>query len=312
MGLVATTAGGRSLPFFGLASAVGALILVQILFVRDSALRPGSIILQVVAFALVLRFAALATTPGLIGVDSWTHITEYAQAIREGGSLAAIADVKYVAAPLYHLPGVVAAEAFNSSIRLAVYATLGLVMPLRRAGLPDDAALPPRSLVAVRDGDLRRRRPRRSVGRPPHPDEPRAGFLPRGRLRYHEAVLRRPRGAVFGLTLLVGVAVVLTHQISAFVTLCFLAAAVAAQWVVWLVGRHGSLGRVTAGRETTNVTPVFAMVCGLTIVNWAFTPYGSGTFIETMVGSLQRALEGSVGFQLMGSEPAAGGASRAS
>ncbi|MCU4802153.1 hypothetical protein OB920_17390 [Halobacteria archaeon HArc-gm2] len=310
LGLVATTTGGRSLPFFGLASAVGALIFVQVLFVRDSALRPGSIVLQVVAFALVVRFAALATTPGLIGVDSWTHVTEYAQAIREGGSLAAIADVKYVAAPLYHLLAVVAAEAFNTSIRLAVYATLGLVMPLSvvlvylttRHFLPVRWSLFAMATYAVADHVVR-------WGVHLIPTSMGLVFFLVVVYGITKLFFVDREGPVFGLTILVGVAVVLTHQISAFVTLCFLAAAVAAQWVVWLADRHGSLGRVTAGRETTNVTPVFALVCGLTVVNWAFTPYGSGTFIETMVGSLRRALDGSVGFlQLMGSEPAAGGA----
>ncbi len=297
MGLVATATGGLTLPFVSVAATAGALVFVQILFVRDEALRPGVVVAQVVAFAAVLRFAALATTPGLIGVDSWTHVTTYAAAVREGGSLSAMGDVKYLAAPLYHLLAVVAAEAFGTSIRLAVYATLGLALPISvvlvylttRPFLPVRWSLFAVAIYAVCDHVVR-------WGVHLIPTSMGLVFFLAVVYGVTKLFFVERDGPLFGLTVLFGLAVVLTHQVSAFVTLVFLGAAVAAQWVVRLVGAHASRGPVPTAARTANVTPAFLAVCGLTITNWALTPYRSGTFIETMVGSFRRALAGSVGF----------------
>lgn len=122
-------AGSRTLPAYLLGGAVGGLILLQILLIRDEWLEPGHVLFQVLLAAIVVRFAGLLSTPGFVGVDIWTHLRTFVAGIVESGSLSAIAESKYVMAPLYHAFASIATLVFGS-MRPGVYLTLGLVLPL--------------------------------------------------------------------------------------------------------------------------------------------------------------------------------------
>jgi len=131
-GLVALTVhdGQRSPRFLAVAGLTGTLILLQIAFVRSEGFNRTRVLVQVVALAAVVRFAALYTTPGLIGIDIWTHITGLAGDIMAAESLEGISSNKHYTSPLYHLLVVATALLGDVSLRLGLYLSLGVVMPV--------------------------------------------------------------------------------------------------------------------------------------------------------------------------------------
>lgn len=304
---VAVLSGGRTAPFYVAAVAVAAIVVSQILFVSEEALRPAELLAQILALALVVRFAALLTTSGLVGVDSWTHVTTYAAAIQETGQLEAISEVKYYGAPLYHLLVVVAADAFGTTLRTALYLTLGLAMPLSalfvyaasRYVFPVRWSLFAVAVYALGDHVIR-------WGIHLIPTSLGLAFFLALFFLVTKLFFTRERLPLYLLALFFGFAIVLTHQVSVFVALSFLGAGVVAQ----LVDRHFATGRDRAARVgpyggTVNLAWLFAGLAVITVLNWALTPYQSGTFLTTMLEWLRLVLADSAGFlELAGETPA--------
>lgn len=283
---VGILSGERTLLFHGVSAVVGSLIFAQILFVSDEELRPGTVVFEVVALGLIVRFAALLTTPGLIGVDTWTHVTTYAGAIRDAGTLGAISDSKYFAAPLYHLLVVAGAEAFGTSLKTALYWSLGLAIPLSvvlvyhasRYVLPVRWSLLAMAIFAVCDYVLR-------WGIDLIPTS--MGLVFYLGLFYAATKLffARDRLPVYALAAFFGIALVLTHQVSTFIALVFLGAGAVAQ----LLARFGAIDPIADQLRTDRVSSVnaaglFVVVTGVAVVNWALTPFGDGSFLTVMLG----------------------------
>lgn len=293
MVFVATVSHGRTVLFFGVATAVAVLLFCQVLFVERRALRPGLVIVQLLAFAYVLRGAALLTTPGFVGVDGWTHITNYAAAVQTDG-LAAISDVKYYGAPLYHLLVVAAAEAFDSTLRTALYLTLGIVLPMSvllvyfttKLFLPVRWALFATLAFSLAD---------HVILWGVHIIPTSMGLVLFLATFYGVArisVAGRTT-ALYGLALLFIVAVVLTHQVSAFITNLFLGTGV----LVQLYSRVSPLGTDDSGPGRVNFAALFAVAAPLTVANWALLPPdGEGSFLSGTYGYVQWAVETSAGF----------------
>lgn len=305
MVFLGTYTGGRTVPFFGAAAVVGTLIFAQVFFARRAALRPGAVLAQVVAFALVVRWTALATTPGLIGVDSWVHLPEYAASIRESGQLSAIADSKYYAAPLYHLLVVVAAEAFGASLRTGLYATLGIVVPLSvlliyattQYFLPVRWALFATAAFAVADHVVR-------WGIHIIPTSMGLVFF----LGVFYGVARiyatRETRAIYALVFLFVVATVFTHQISTFVVLVFLGVGAVTQlYARALAPRFTGRSPREAG-GTVNFAGLFVVVGALTVANWSVAPSQGGSFLTGMLSMAQARLASAGFLDLVSTRPA--------
>ncbi|MFC7007322.1 hypothetical protein [Halalkalicoccus salilacus] len=126
----ATTAGSRTVPFYLGAGLLGTGVLLQIAFVSEDDLSPTVLLGQVLVIALVVRFAALATTAGYIGLDTWSHVPTYVAGIAADGSLESLSESKYYYAPLYHLTVVATVLLADVSPRLALWLSIGLVVPI--------------------------------------------------------------------------------------------------------------------------------------------------------------------------------------
>lgn len=287
---------GRTASFFVLAAAVGMLIFVQIFLTPDALLRPKLILAEILVFAMIVRFVAVWTTPGLIGVDMWTHITTYAEGIKQSGSIEAIADSKYSAAPLYHLFVVVASMAFDISLRNALYVSLGVVLVLcvlfvyvtARQLLGIRWALFATASYAVADQVVR-------WGIHIIPTS--VGLVFYLAIFYCVTKLFNTdrRTPIYGLLLIFGLAVVLTHQISAFITLLFLGSGVLAQFLFRGINTQSANGDGPFEKDA-NLLGVFVVVAGITLGVWSMTPYRSSSFLTTMIGTFKSAVTTSAGF----------------
>ena len=305
LGLIAAYAGGRTLTFLLLGGAVASILLVQILFTRREDLHVGLILLQVLALALVIRFAALLTTPGFVGVDIWTHVTDYSRLIQQAGSLEPISDIKYYTAPLYHLLVVASAELLGTSLRTALFVSLGLIMVLStlfiygtaRFFVPVRWALVAVAIFAISDWVVR-------WGIHLIPNSLGLVFflaILYGLVRlFHADDDRR----TYALLVVAIVGVVLTHQVSAFIVLVLLGTAVAVQLVMtvfdrWLDGPGASV----------NLVGLFAFDLAFSFGMWAITPLGGRTFLQRVIDWLVDSTRTSFGFLNL---PSSGGAAAGS
>jgi len=310
---VAVATGGRSVQFFGLAALVGTVLLGQILLVDEDGLRPGVVVAEVLVFAIAVRIAALVTTPGLVGVDSWTHITDYAASMREVGRLAAISDVKYYAAPLYHVLVVLFAEAAGTTLRTALYLSLGLTLPLVGLFVYGAArhVLPVRwSLFALAVYTLGDHVVRWGI----HIIPTSLGLLFFLALLYCVTRLfyTDNRWPVYALVGLLSVAIVLTHQVSAFILAVVLGAGVLGQAVGRYTDVATSGGWFDGHARPVNMAGLFFLELALIVVVWSQTPYRDGSFLVGIAEGLQRSLFAQLGFLDLASESGAGGPSASS
>ncbi|WP_410767565.1 hypothetical protein [Haloferax sp. DFSO60] len=288
---------GRTIPFFMVASVVATLIFVQIIFARESALKPGFIIGELLVFALIVRGIALVTTPGLIGVDTWTHITEFAASIQQAGHLSGMADSKYYAAPLYHLFVALAGELFDSSLRTAVYVSLGFAIPFStlliyftsRYFLSVRWSLLAMAIYSVSDHVVR-------WGLEIIPTSTGVVFFMAifyGVAKIYVSENRRP---LYIFVLFFSLAIVLTHQISSFVALVFLGTGAATQ----LAYRYALPARISHhlydARKQVNFVALFAFTLLVTFVDWMYTPLSSESFLTGMIDLFRRQFEAYAGF----------------
>ncbi len=291
--------GERTVGYFVLASVVATFVFAQILFASDRDFHRGLLLFQIVLFAAVFRFTALYATPGLIGIDAWTHITNLAHGIYTEESLAAIATDKHYASPFYHLLVVGAALLYDVSLRGALYLSLGVVMPLSillvyaatNLLVPDRWAVLAAGLYAT------------------------AGYVTHWGMHliptslgivfflavvYALTRVMRIEYALRDFTLLVllSVAVILTHQVSTFIMLVLLGSAFLAQLVfmVGLFGHDRLDSNVFRTKKPANLVGLVVFDVGLTIFVWSLTPFRQQSFLATVLSWLQETLVESAGF----------------
>ncbi|NGM70442.1 glycosyltransferase family 39 protein [Natronolimnobius sp. AArcel1] len=288
----------RTPLFFAAASLVATTIVGQIFFTSDDDFHPGVLVLQIVLFAFVFRFTALYATPGYIGIDIWTH-AELTEAILLEESLSGIADDKHYAAPFYHLLVAASALVYDVPIRLAVYLSVGLVMPLSvllvyattNLLVPARWATLSAACYAVASHVT-------LWGLHPIPTSLGLVFF----LGMLYALIRVMRIEYtirdFSLLVLMSVAVVLTHQVSTFIMLVLLLAAFVAQ-LVFVAGPLGLTRLDTSvfrAKKPVNLVGLVVFNIGLTIFAWSLTPYRQDSFLETILSFFTETLEESAGF----------------
>ncbi len=305
LGIVQET---RTPLFFGAASVVGTLVVGQILFASDEDLHPGVLVLQIVLFAFIFRFTALYVTPGYIGIDIWTH-AELTRSILTEQSLSGIADDKHYAAPFYHLLVAASALVYDVPIRLAVYLSVGLVMPLSILLVYATTNLLVSPRWATLSAALYALASHVSMWGI-HPIPTSLGLVFFLGMLYALIRVMRIEYTIrdFSLLLLLSVAVVLTHQVSTFIMLVLLLAAFVAQ-LVFVVGPLG-LTRLDASvfraKKPVNLVGLVVFNVGLTIFAWSLTPYRQDSFLETILSFFTQTLEESAGFLNIASGSTAG------
>ncbi|WP_157533070.1 hypothetical protein [Haloferax profundi] len=300
--LIAQQAHARTVPFLLLASALAAVILVQLFFVADDAFSPGLVLAQILALSVVVRFASLYTTPGFVGVDSWTHIALYTQPIFESQSLGPLAEVKYYAAPLYHILVATTAQWLGVSLRDALFLSVGLVTTLftvtifgaSRFFVGERWAVVAVALYAVADHVVR-------WGINIIPTSLGLVFFV-ALVYYTVRMLSVPaRLRDYGMMLFFSVAIIFTHQVSAFIALVLLGVATTVQ-LLFKFGHgqtiFGEQNRPVSEEavDSWSLTVVTSLYAGILAVNWSVTPYANSTFIEFMPRLLEFTIAQSAGF----------------
>lgn len=309
---IAAVAGQRTLLFYDVAGVVGTLVLAQLAFVDDEEFHAPVVLAQLLAVAFVVRFAALLTTPGYIGRDIWTHMG-YVEVILNARSLGGIAETKYYAAPLYHLLVVATSVATDVTARHALFGSMGVVMPLialpaygvAREFLSARWALLAAGLFLFSDEVIR-------WGLHLIPTSLGVLFFAFVVWYLIRILLDEGRPRDYALFVFFSVAVILTHQLSAFVMLVVLGCGVIAELIEPLWLGPPSLGeqRVSdglVGRFT--LLPLFGLDFLVTLAVWAVTPFQGGrTFLIGMVNVFLDTTRSTAGFLNLVGGASGGGA----
>lgn len=297
--LVAVFAGERSVHFYDLAGVAGSLILFQILFTRERDFNPALVLAQVVGLAIVVRFAALYTTSGFIGIDIWTHIPRLAGSILQERSLSAIATDKHFAAPFYHLLVVTSSILFDVSLRNALYLSLGVVMPfsvlfvyaITKLLVPVRWAVLATMLYSV--GDY-------VIEWGIHLIPTSHGLVLFLGVIYSLVRIMQIEYNVrdFVLLVLFTVAVILTHQVSSFIMLVVIGSGLLAQFILKLdLFQTSPLDpHIFRTMNPVNLVGLLAFDIGLITFMWSFTPYNGNSFLETVLSYLAETVASSAGF----------------
>jgi len=298
--------GGRSPMTHLLTGAIAGCIIAQIFLLENSLLEPKLVLGQIGVAAFVVRFGALFGTPGYTGVDIWTHVPVFVGGIADAGSLAPIADTKYVTAPLYHLNGA-AGSLFFGTPRAGVFLTIGTLLAASflfiytttRLILPARWALLATALFAFSDQLLRW-----SI----HLIPTSLGlFFFLAAFYCLTKVYYNPDVRILGLVMFTTLAVVFTHQVSTAVVLLVLAIAA----VVSLVTAFQRPETLSEGRRLRafGLTGVFGTTTAVTLVSWMNTPFsGDFVFLWRMLDVLERTLIGQAGFLNLASTGGGGAA----
>lgn len=289
--LLVRVTGGRTLGFHLLAGLLGTIVLLQVFFTDDEALVPWVILLQIIGLAVVVRFSALYSVAGFIGVDVWTHIPVWTAGIAATGTLEPLAGEYYSTAPFYHLFVAYGDQLMGGGLRNTLFLTLGTVMALSILLIYSTAryfvatrwALAAAAMAALADQFIRW-----SIHLIPQS----LGLvfflgllyaLTRASFIGHDA-------RSIGLASFFALAVVFTHQLSTVAVLTLLGVGALAQLVIKFgSGRHDESARLT-------IVGVFALVLAVTAFSWANTPYGNVSFLSRMTASIGRELATGVGF----------------
>ena len=306
--LVAQFSGGRTPLVLVIAAAVGTLVLGQIFFTREEDLHPGFVMVQVLVLAFAIRFSALFTTAGYIGLDVWEHVPNFTAGMLKAHSISGMGQTKYVMAPLFHLLVGTMSLFGHFSLQNALPLAVGFVMVISiafvylaaRLLVPERWALFAVTLYAV-SGTVTRwgiHLIPSSLGL--------AFFLVI--VYFIVRVLQLETGLRdTAILLFFFIALALTHQVSAFITLVFLAAG----WFTRLVIGTGLLDDQLAAAknlQTGNIEAIpfggyFAFNLGLLTLTWSLTPYYGESFLRTALDFLISAIQTKGGPQLT---PAAG------
>lgn len=288
-------AGARTLPAYLLAAGIGSLIFGQILLLDESLLNAPRMLLQILAAAVVIPLAGLLVTPGYVGVDIWTHLPVFVQGIVDTGTLAGLEGSKYLLAPIYHAFAAVGTTLFGSP-RMAVYLTLGLIVPLSvlfvyGAGsllLPTRWALLATALFAFSEHAI-------EWGMHLIPQSLGLVFLLGVFYCVTRIFMRNAEREVVALLGLFSVAVVFTHQVSTAILLAFLG--IAAIVAVSMDVARGWPFKAGLSRTTRPLAGVFLSTTVLTLISWANTPHsGDSIFLWDMLTTTQELFAESAGF----------------
>ncbi|WP_435346635.1 hypothetical protein [Haloarchaeobius sp. HRN-SO-5] len=299
MVLLATLSGRRTVSFYDLGALVGTMLFAQVLFLRDRHFHPGVVLTQVVAFGFLVRFAALYTAPGFVGVDVWSHTT-YVETMLRDGSLAAISDSKYYASPFYHVLTVAATELYGVSLRNGLYLSLGVVMPLSVLLVYGAAGtlVPPRwaafaaTTYVVADHAVR-------WGIHVIPTSMGLVFFLALLFSLLHLLQTDTNPRDYALLVLFSTAVILTHQISSFIMLVLLGTGLVGQVLVqfdFFDEPAPNTPFLYQLSEPVSLVGVLAFDVGLITFMWSLTPYRGDTFLETVVNYLYVTLVSSAGF----------------
>jgi hypothetical protein len=276
----------RTLLFYGVAIAVGIMLFAQILFINTDDFSPGLLLFQIVLFGLVIRFCALYTTPGYIGIDVWTHMGDWGEAILNARSLQPISDMKYYASPLYHLLVVGASLLLDVPLRTALYLVVGLAMPISVLLIYATATF----FVSTRWAVFATAAYSVSasvINWGIHIIPTSLGLIFFLAVFYClERMLKidyKPRD--YTLVVFFSVAVILTHQISAFIMLVLVGAGLLAYVALGLglfeIGQP-SWSRSYA-QESVNLTGLMVFDLGLITFSWALAPYQGNSFLFVLI-----------------------------
>jgi hypothetical protein len=283
---IAALAEARTLLFYDLAAAVGTALFAQILFIDNEHFSPGLLLFQIIVFGLVFRFCALYTTPGFVGIDVWTHMAEWGRAIYDARSLQPISNEKYYASPLYHLLVVGSSLLLDVSLRTALYLVLGVAMSISVLLIHSTATFFVNSRWAVFATAAY------SVSASViewgiHIIPTSLGLIFFLAIFYSlDRMLRidyKPRD--FALVVFFSVAVILTHQVSAFIMLVFTGSGLLAYFALGLgifdMGQPSWSRSPT--RESVNLTGLLVFDLGLITFMWSLTPYQGGSFLLVLL-----------------------------
>ncbi|MFC6733582.1 MULTISPECIES: DUF2206 domain-containing protein [unclassified Haladaptatus] len=297
--MIASIFGGRVGLFMDVSAVIGTLILIQVLFAPDSDLRPRWMLIQILAFVGVLRLAALFTSPGYIGIDIWTHMEQIARPVYEQRSLSAISDNKHFAAPFFHLLVAGVAILFDVTLRDALYLSLGLAMPFAALLI----YMTTRLLVATRwalfaavmygIGDY-------VIEWGMHLIPTSHGLLLFLGVLYAMVRVMQTEHELKDLALLLffSVALILTHQVSSFIMMVVIGAAVVAQVIlsIDLFSPTPVRPDVVSFTPAVNLSGLLVFDAGFITFMWSFTPYRGNSFLETVLNYLRETVADSAGF----------------
>jgi len=300
---------GRTLLYYYIAAWMGILVLLQIVFVTDRDFHAGALLGQVILLALVFRLTAVYTTPGYIGVDVWTHVPNWAAAIRETGSLQPIATEKYYASPLFHLLVAVGSLLLDVSLRHGTFLTVALAMPFAvllvyatTRFFVDARWAVFAAAVFSMSGDV--------IKWGIHLIPTSLGLVfflgvvySLTRILYLDYGVRE-----YLLVVLFSIAIILTHQISTFIMLVFVGSALVAKLLFdsGLLKPRSPRSPLGGTRETANLAGLLVFDLGLITFMWSLTPYKGSNFLETTFTWFGSALRSSAGFLNLASGGAGG------
>ena len=305
---LAAQQGGRTPAFLVGSGIVGTVLLLEIAFVPEEDLDARIVFAQILALAFVVRFTALYLTPGLVGIDSWSHLYQYVDAILDQRSLAAIAEYKYYAAPLYHLLVAATVAVLDVSLRQGLFLSLGVLVPLStlfvyataRFLVPVRWALFGAAFFAISDQFVRW-----SI----HIIPTSMGLFFFAAIVYcvTRMFYTNSRRANLALLVAFSVASILTHQVSSFIMLVFVGAGVLAQLFVRLSAATDRDLLRARDAERVDLLGVLAFDLGFLVFMWSITPYGNTSFLRTILAWLWENLQSSAGFMNLAGPSTGGG-----
>ncbi|WP_122089007.1 hypothetical protein [Halalkalicoccus subterraneus] len=291
--------GGRTTAFYTIATVIGITIFAQIFFTRERDFVPWLVMVQILAFAFTIRYIALLTTPGFIGIDVWTHVPSWTVSIVETGSLGFLEGNKYYASPLFHLAVAATSILGDIPVRDGLFLSIGFAM----AFSPVFLYIASRLFVSARWSLFATAIYAISA----HTVEWSIHLIPTGLgliffLGVFYLLVRvldvTPGGREFTLIVLLSVATILTHQISAFIMLILTGAGLLAHLLLRfeLFSPPSQFRGLRAGRtDSVSLTGLLAFDLGFITFMWSLTPYNGDTFLATTFSFFRVTLEQSAG-----------------
>lgn len=291
--------GGRTPLFYNLATVAGVAIFAQIFFTRERDFVPWLLLLQILAFAFTIRYVSLLTTPGYTGIDVWTHVPAWSETIAETGSLGFLEGNKYYASPLFHLVVVATSLLADISVRNGLFLSVGFGMAISPIFLYITARL----FVSARWSLFATAIYAISA----HTVEWSIHLIPTGLglvffLGVFYLLVRvldvNPGGREFVLIVILSIATILTHQISAFIMLILTGAGLLAHLLLRfeLFSPPSQFRGLRAGEgDSVSLTGLLAFDLGFITFMWSLTPYHGDTFLATTFSFFRVTLEESAG-----------------
>lgn len=296
--VIAVVGGKRSILFYDVAGLVGTLLFAQIAFASEDSFNRTRVLTQIVLLAAVVRLAALYTSPGLVGIDVWTHITQLSADIMASGSLEAISTDKHYTSPFYHLLVVSTALLADVSLRVGLYLSLGVVMPLvglvvfATGNLLVDQRWAALAALLYALGDY-------VIEWGIHLIPTSMGLiLFLGVLYWLLRIMRTDHDVRdFGLLVVLTLAVILTHQVSSFIMLVLLGTGLLAflllQLSIFQTSRFDP--DVFRAQPPVNLLGLLVFDAGFSTLLWSLTPYEGETFLVTILNYLRETIASSAG-----------------